>query len=52
MVAIDGKTLRRSWDRGVGKSALHLVSAWASANRLVLGQQKVEGHSNEDNGDT
>ena len=47
VVAIDGKTLRRSGDRGVGKSALHLVSAWASANRLVLGQQKVEGHTNE-----
>ena len=47
MVAIDGKTLRRSGDRGAGKSALHLVSAWSSANRLVLGQRKVEGHSNE-----
>lgn len=47
VVAIDGKTLRRSHDRANGKSALHLVSAWSSANRLVLGQQKVEGHSNE-----
>ena len=47
VVAIDGKTLRRSHDRGAGKSALHLVSAWSSANRLVLGQRKVDGHSNE-----
>lgn len=47
MVAIDGKTLRRSWDRSAGKRALHLVSAWSVANRLVLGQRKVEGHSNE-----
>lgn len=47
VVAIDGKTLRRSHDRGDGKSALHLVSAWSSANRLVLGQKKVDGHTNE-----
>ena len=47
VVAIDGKTLRRSHDRADGKSALHLVSAWSSANHLVLGQRKVEGHSNE-----
>ena len=37
VIAIDGKTLRRSADRANGKSALHLVSAWSSANRLVLG---------------
>ena len=47
VIAIDGKTLRRSHDRSNGKSALHLVSAWSSANRFVLGQKKVEGHSNE-----
>ena len=47
VVAIDGKTLRRSFDRATGKSAIHMVSAWASANRLVLGQQKVDAKSNE-----
>lgn len=47
VVAVDGKTLRRSFDRASGKSAIHMVSAWASANRLVLGQQKVDEKSNE-----
>jgi predicted transposase YbfD/YdcC len=47
VVAIDGKTLRRSFDRATGKSAIHMVSAWASANRLVLGQQRVDEKSNE-----
>lgn len=47
VIAIDGKTVRRSADKANGKSALHLVSAWSSANRLVLGQRKVDGHSNE-----
>ena len=47
VVAVDGKTLRRSFDRVRGKSAIHMVSAWASANRLVLGQQKVDEKSNE-----
>jgi predicted transposase YbfD/YdcC len=47
VVAIDGKTLRRSHDRGKGKKALHLVSAWASEARLVLGQVAVEEKSNE-----
>ena len=46
-IALDGKTLRRSHDRAKGKGALHLVSAWATENRLLLGQQKVAGHSNE-----
>jgi hypothetical protein len=46
-VAIDGKTLRRSFDRARGKSAIPMVSAWASANRLVLGQPKVGEKSNE-----
>ena len=47
VVAIDGKTVRRSHDRVVGKSAIHMVSAWASANQLILGQVKVDDHSNE-----
>ena len=47
VVAIDGKTLRRSHDRRLGKSAIHLVSAWASANHLLLGQVKVDEKSNE-----
>jgi hypothetical protein len=37
VVALDGKTLRSSHDHGTGQAALHLVSAWATANRLVLG---------------
>ncbi len=47
VVAIDGKTLRRSHDRRLGKKAIHLVSAWASANHLLLGQVKVDEKSNE-----
>jgi len=47
VVAVDGKTLRRSHDAGQGKEALVLVSAWAEANRLVLGQVAVEPGSNE-----
>ena len=46
-VAIDGKTLRRSHDRAKGRAALHLVSAWADASGLVLGQVAVEGKANE-----
>src|SRR5436190_7812471 len=46
-IAIDGKTLRRSHDRGSGKAALHLVSAWATANHLTLGQVAVRNKSNE-----
>ena len=47
IVAIDGKTVRRSHDARAGRSAIHLVNAWASANRLVLGQVKVDDKSNE-----
>ena len=47
IVAIDGKTVRRSHDRNAGKRAIHLVSAWASANMLTLGQVKTEEKSNE-----
>jgi hypothetical protein len=41
VVAFDGKTSRRTHDRSAGKAALHLVSAFATAERLVLGQQAV-----------
>jgi predicted transposase YbfD/YdcC len=47
VVAIDGKTARRSHDRGAGKAALHLVSAWATARGLVLGQVATDAKSNE-----
>ncbi len=47
VVAIDGKTLRRSHDRTAGKKALHVVSAWAVENRLVLAQIATEEKSNE-----
>jgi predicted transposase YbfD/YdcC len=47
VIAIDGKVLRRSHDRGIGKAAIDMVSAWAYANRLVLGQVKVDDKSNE-----
>jgi predicted transposase YbfD/YdcC len=47
IIAIDGKMLRHSYDRSLGKAAIHMVSAWASANRLVLGQLKVDEKSNE-----
>lgn len=47
VVAIDGKTLRRSHDRKRGKSAIHMVSAFATANGLVLGQAKVDAKSGE-----
>ena len=46
-IAIDGKTLRRSYDRGRNKAAIHRVSAWANANRSALGQVKTEAKSNE-----
>jgi predicted transposase YbfD/YdcC len=47
VVAIDGKSLRRSFDRAKGQSALHLVHAWATANHLLLGQVAVDEKSNE-----
>jgi predicted transposase YbfD/YdcC len=47
LVAIDGKTSRRSHNRGSGKAPLHLVSAFATTSRLVLGQQAVADKSNE-----
>lgn len=47
VVAIDGKVLRRSFAKGTGKQAIHMVSAWASENGVVLGQRKVDTKSNE-----
>jgi predicted transposase YbfD/YdcC len=47
VIALDGKTLRRTFDRARGLGALHLVSAWATANGLTLGQVAVDGKSNE-----
>jgi predicted transposase YbfD/YdcC len=47
VIPIDGKTLKGSYDRGIRQSALHMVSAWASENRLMLGQVKVESKTNE-----
>jgi predicted transposase YbfD/YdcC len=47
IVAIDGKTLRRSHDRSSNKAAIHMVSAWAAESHLVLGQVKTEEKSNE-----
>jgi predicted transposase YbfD/YdcC len=47
VVAIDGKTLRRSFDTASGKTAIHMVSAWATANHITLGQVVVDAKSNE-----
>ena len=47
VIAIDGKTLRRSFDRVKQTKALHLVSAWAAVNSLTLGQVRVSDKSNE-----
>lgn len=47
VIAIDGKELRHSYDTFMGKKAIHLVSAWASENRVVLAQRKVDNKTNE-----
>lgn len=47
IVAIDGKTLCGSFDKASGQSAIEIVSAWATKNRIVLGQVKVDSQSNE-----
>src|SRR3954470_15557052 len=47
VVAVDGKTLRRSHDRARGQGPLHLVSAWATAHGVVVGQQATDAKSNE-----
>ena len=47
IIAIDGKTVRRSFDKGKGTSAIHIVSAWARENGICIGQKKVDDKSNE-----
>jgi predicted transposase YbfD/YdcC len=47
VIAIDGKTMRGSHDKTIGKNAIHMVSAWATANGIVMGQRKVDDKSNE-----
>lgn len=47
VIAIDGKTLRRSYDKGKRKGAIHMVSAFSTANQVVLGQVKTGDKSNE-----
>jgi predicted transposase YbfD/YdcC len=47
VIAIDGKSLRHSYESGGKRGVIHMVSAWASQNRLVLGQVKVDEKSNE-----
>lgn len=47
VIAIDGKCLRGSYDKQDNKAAIHMVSAWSSANELVIGQVKVDDKSNE-----
>lgn len=47
LIAVDGKTLRGSYERGGKQGMIHMVSAWATQNRLVLGQRKVHEKSNE-----
>jgi predicted transposase YbfD/YdcC len=47
IIAIDGKTLRRSFDAASSKAAIHMVSAWATANHVSLGQTVVDAKSNE-----
>ncbi|NJL58858.1 MAG: ISAs1 family transposase [Desulfobacteraceae bacterium] len=47
LIAVDGKTLCNSYDRASKKAAIHMVSAWASENRVVSGQVKTDEHSDE-----
>ncbi len=47
LISIDGKQLRRSHEKSAGRSALHMVSAWAKENQLVLAQRKVDEKTNE-----
>lgn len=47
IIAIDGKTLRGSYNNGADKAAIHMVSAWSTENSLVLGQEKTSEKSNE-----
>ena len=47
VIAIDGKTVRRSHDKSGNRNAIHMISAWASQQEIVLGQLKVDSKSNE-----
>lgn len=47
VIAIDGKTMKQSYDRNNQQKALHIVTAWSSSHQLVLGQKKVDNKSNE-----
>ena len=47
VIAIDGKSLKHSYDKKFGNRAINMVSAWATSNKLVLGQIKVDKKSNE-----
>lgn len=47
LIAIDGKTIRRSLDTANGKAAIHMISAWCAANHMVLGQLATDAKSNE-----
>lgn len=47
LIALDGKTLRRSFQAAGGRAAIHMISAWCDSNRLVLGQRATEEKSNE-----
>jgi len=46
LIALDGKTLRRSFDRASGKAAIHMISAWSAANGVVFGQVATDAKSN------
>jgi hypothetical protein len=47
VIAIDGKTMKQSYDRNDQQKALHIVTAWSSSHQLVFGQKKVHKKSNE-----
>lgn len=47
LIAVDGKTIRRSFDKANNKAAIHMVSAWSETNRIVLGQWATDAKSNE-----
>jgi predicted transposase YbfD/YdcC len=47
VIAIDGKTLRHSYDKTIGKDAIHMVNAWATSAGIALGQWKTDAKSNE-----
>jgi len=47
LIAIDGKTIRRSFDKAGNKAAIHMVSAWCETNHVVLGQLATDAKSNE-----